>query len=254
MQLQCPRARNQHDQRDHPRTITPASASRHAAHRCDGVCILLAGGGQVASVLVAAGALLVHHDVGARAARVVRDGDDAWRASVRGAAAARAGERAREREQQAQARIARAGTALISTPAAMYSTTLMPKCSSSIVCSPPTAPPSSSRSSLYGTLTCHSTASHSPSCCAYSCSAARRAASSSPRQLPTSLRLDTSTGDLRPASLAAQGQGQGRSGTRARVCQCQLVKNKVQSDWSSARSAGSCRRLLPNAAAAHAEA
>ena len=38
-------------------------------------------------------------------------------------------------------------------PAAMYSTTLMPKCSSVMVCRPATAPPSSWRSSEKGAFT-----------------------------------------------------------------------------------------------------
>ena len=39
-------------------------------------------------------------------------------------------------------------------PAAMFSTMLMPKCSSCIVCRPPTAAASSCRSSLWLTLMC----------------------------------------------------------------------------------------------------
>ena len=58
------------------------------------------------------------------------------------------------------------------SPAAMYSTTLMPKCSSTMVCSPATASPSRRSSSGKGTFTQNSTASPSPrsparpaSCC-----------------------------------------------------------------------------------------
>ena len=53
-------------------------------------------------------------------------------------------------------------------PAAMYSTTLIPKCSSVIECSPPTAPPSNAASSPNGTLTSQSTEPSTPSSRAYS--------------------------------------------------------------------------------------
>ncbi len=50
----------------------------------------------------------------------------------------------------------------LSLPAAMYSTMLIPKCSSSIVCSPPTAPASKLVSSSKGTLMQNSTQSCRP--------------------------------------------------------------------------------------------
>mmetsp|Transcript_13250 Transcript_13250/g.31105 ORF Transcript_13250/g.31105 Transcript_13250/m.31105 type:complete len:206 (-) Transcript_13250:512-1129(-) len=75
--------------------------------------------------------------------------------------------------------------AIGSTPAAMNSTTLMPKCSFHIVCIPARAVLSHFPfKSPHGTLTCRETVDSSPCCFTRSCTAWTRASSPAPRQLP----------------------------------------------------------------------
>ena len=78
-------------------------------------------------------------------------------------------------------------------PAAMYSTTLMPKCSSTMVWSPATAFPKRLRSSEKGTFTWKSTQSAMPSWAASRLRLSMASWSPVFRQLPTSLRRDAKT-------------------------------------------------------------
>mmetsp|Transcript_5196 Transcript_5196/g.12676 ORF Transcript_5196/g.12676 Transcript_5196/m.12676 type:complete len:254 (-) Transcript_5196:62-823(-) len=94
--------------------------------------------------------------------------------------------------------------AMGTAPAAMYSTTPMPKCSSTIVCRPAAAEPRRRMSSARGTLTQNSTQSSTPSSLAASLRASMRRLSSSWRQLPARRsRAERTTQPAPPVELRA---------------------------------------------------